>query len=494
MEFRIRPGNVPPGKKVRTLTKLIRVGSLQFKFAVTYMFILVAVLAVLNTYPVLVTQDLVFQSKQTTLQGHASVIAASLSGLETLTVDGVDQVMTLLDDQNLTRILVTDPVGKILFDNSSQSENVGKYALFKEISGAMSGNDVFYSTFRNGAFMSRAAVPVISRGNPIGIVYVYEYDAEQGALLLDVQSNLRNISLLVSVIVILCSLFFSRALTSRVGELLRAIRIVREGKYSHRAAIRGRDELTELAGEFNRLTDRLQTTEEMRRRFVSDASHELKTPLASISLLADSILENENMDDDTVGEFVSDIREEAHRLHRITEKLLILTRLDAAPPPPPDPTNGKTVVEGVLHMLRPLAMACDITLSLEAGEDCVVGVGADDLYQIASNLIENAIKYSSPGGRVDVTLTGGETVAFSVKDTGIGIPEADLSRVFERFYRVDKARSRDAGGAGLGLSIVQEAVLRGGGQISVERRPEGGTCFLVLFPSCRPPPPPSDSP
>lgn len=456
---------------------------LQWKFAMTYLIILIAVLVVLNTYPVIVTQNLVFRSKQTTLSGQSAVIASSLSGLETLTPDGVEQVMTLLDEHNLSRVFVTDANGKILYDTSKKASNVGKYALFREISDVLSGNDVFDSSFKDGAFLSRASTPVISRGNPIGVVFVYEYDAKQGALLVDVQSNLRTISIAVSVIVIACSLLLSRALTSRISELLRAIRIVRAGEYNHRVSIQGRDELADLAGEFNQLTDRLQTTEGIRRRFVADASHELKTPLASIRLLADSILQNDNMDAETTRDFISDIRDESIRLHRITEKLLILTRLDACQEPPPGQANAKAVLENCIHMLKPLAAASNIALLFDAREDCVANIGPDELYQIASNLIENAIKYSAPGGRVDVSLTCGETAAvLSVQDNGIGIPEEELSHVFERFYRVDKARSRAAGGAGLGLSIVQDAVRRSGGQISVSRRPQGGTCFTVTLP------------
>ena len=234
------------------------------------------------------------------------------------------------------------------------------------------------------------------------------------------------------------------------------------------------------------MTDRLQKTEALRRRFVSDASHELKTPLASIRLLTDSILQDPNMDGKITREFVSDIGEEAARLHRITEKLLILTKMDAAPPERREQVDFHLVVESVLHMLQPVARNHQITLCVHAQPLCIVEATTDDLYQIAFNLIENAIKYSLPGGIVTVTLSGGETVCLKVEDHGIGIPEEDLTRVFERFYRVDKARSREAGGTGLGLSIVQESVLRHGGTVTAAQRKEGGTCFTVVFPPYRP--------
>lgn len=152
---------------------------------------------------------------------------------------------------------------------------------------------------------------------------------EQATLLLTLQKNLLRISAAVAGFVVLLSLLLSRILTRRFGVLLEAIRRVREGAYSYHAEIGGRDEISEIAEEFNSLSDRLQTTEEARRRFVSDASHELKTPLAGIRLLSDSILQTEDIDAATVREFVGDIVQETDRLTRITENLLRLTRLDS---------------------------------------------------------------------------------------------------------------------------------------------------------------------
>ena len=245
----------------------------------------------------------------------------------------------------------------------------------------------------------------------------------------------------------------------------------------------GGDELCLLAGEFNELTGRLQTTEEVRRRFVSDASHELKTPLASIRLLTDSILQTGDMDPATVKDFVSDIGEEAERLTRISEKLLTLTRMDSAVAVAEVPVDVKRVVEKVEHMLTPLADEGEVTVETDLQEDCMVLATEDDLYQIAFNLMENAVKYNLPGGSVTVTLRGaGDLVTLTVEDTGVGIPEEDLGKVFDRFYRVDKARSRAAGGTGLGLSIVRDTVRQHGGAVTVRRRESEGTCFEVAFP------------
>ncbi len=457
--------------------------SLQTKYALTYLVVIAAVLALLNTYPVLVSQKMVFQSKQTSLQSQAAVVASALAGPDALSQEGVSRVMEVLGDTGLSRVLVADSSGMVVYDTASASGAMGRYAMLGEVVSALKGNDVFRVDFAAGAFRSRAAVPVTYRGMTLGAVYVDEYDAEQGGFLLGVQQTLRTISLIIVFVAMTLSLFFSKALTGRITELLGAIRIVREGEYSHRVEVSGRDEMSQMAQEFNALTGRLQTTEEVRRRFVSDASHELKTPLASIRLLTDSILQNEAVDPDTVREFVGDIGEEAERLQRITEKLLTLTRLDAGTPVEAEAVPVEEVAQRVTHMLRPLARAVEVDLRVKLEEGLTVRATRDDLYQILFNLMENAVKYNLPGGEITLTGKGEEAWAvLTVEDTGVGIPEEDIDRIFDRFYRVDKARSRAAGGTGLGLSIVRDTARRHGGDVTAHRREGKGTCFTVRLP------------
>ena len=459
--------------------------SIQVKFALTYILIVAAVLSLLNTYPLLVSRDLVITSKETSLQSQAGFIAGALAVSETLTEEGVEQAMEDLGPMTFNRITITGPTGLVLYDTEEVGNARGHYALLWEIATALrdTGNDVFRCEYRDGAFRSWAVAPVVYRNMVIGAVYLHERDTEQASLLLGIQNNLRNISFVICAVALVMSVIVSGAITRRIAALLRAIRIVREGEYGHRVVIKGGDELSQLAGEFNELTGRLQTTEEVRRRFVSDASHELKTPLASIRLLTDSILQTGDMDPATVKDFVSDIGEEAERLTRISEKLLTLTRMDSAVAVAEVPVDVKRVVEKVEHMLTPLADEGEVTVETDLQEDCMVLATEDDLYQIAFNLMENAVKYNLPGGSVTVTLRGaGDLVTLTVEDTGVGIPEEDLGKVFDRFYRVDKARSRAAGGTGLGLSIVRDTVRQHGGAVTVRRRESEGTSFEVAFP------------
>lgn len=458
--------------------------SLQGKYVATYLLLVVAIVLVLNTYPLIMAQNMVFSAKEASLKRQALAIGSALAVSEVLTEDGVAQAMELLDDMQGTRVLVTNESGLILYDSSTLEKRTGDYAITAEVVKALRGEDVCRSEYRQGAFRTRVAVPTVYRGVTLGAVYLYEYDTEQAEVLLSIQSTLRYISVVICVVALVAALILSKALTRNTSRLLGGIRSVREGEYNHRIEVKGKDEMAQLAMEFNELTDRLQTIEEVRRRFVSDASHELKTPLASIRLLADSILQNSSVDMETVREFVSDIGEEADRLTRISQRLLALSRLDARLQRERVPVDVGQVVEKVGHMLLPLAHSAQVELRYQLQPHCMVLATQDDLYQVAFNLMENAVKYNQPGGAVTVEVAREEYwITLTVQDTGVGIPEEDLLRVFDRFYRVDKARSREAGGTGLGLSIARDTARLHGGDIMAQRGPDGvGARFTARFP------------
>ena len=449
------------------------------------MSILLIVLVLMNTYPLLVSEDLVFRAKHTALQASASAINTAVAGLEELTEENVAQAMEAVEIDGVSRAVVTDENGLALYDTREVGSAAGYYVFYTELVQALRGYSAVYSVYEEGAFRSSAAQPVLYRNQIIGAVYVYDYDTQQASLLKDLQNNLMRISVGIAILVVCVSLAFSRGLTRRLDSLLTAIRGVREGAYNQRAVLSGHDEYTQIAGEFNDLVDRLQETENARRRFVSDASHELKTPLAAIRLLTDSILQNENIDGATVREFVSDIGQEAERLSRITEDLLRLTRLDSGVAETPERVEISPVLERVVKMLRPVADEKDVSIVTACSDGAAAAATPGEIHQILYNLMENAVKYNRRGGFVRVSVDmGEETSTITVEDNGIGIPAEDLPRVFERFYRVDKARSRAAGGMGLGLSIVRDTVSRRGGVVRAEGAPGGGTRFIVTLP-CR---------
>jgi len=457
--------------------------SVQFTFMTIFFLFIALMIALLTTYPTTSSRDIVYSTKRSSMISQSAVMSSSLSVLESLNSDNVNQVMELVDVKSFDRIVVTDGSGMSIYDSAAAGHVSGIYVLFPELWDALGGKSSFSSRFDGEAFFSHAAAPVYSNGVIIGAVYLSEYDAHQAVLINQIQARLRSVALTSGIAVFLMVFLFAKALTRRITALVKAMRIVREGQYDYRLLPRGGDEVTELQEEFNDMTQRLQKTEELRRRFVSDASHELRTPLASIRLLSDSILHSDDMDERTMREFVSDIGTEAERLQRLTEKLMNLTRMDGKLQIVQAPVDVRRVAEKTIHLLAPLAKKCNVTIFTDFADGCIITASEDDIYQIIFNLAENAVKYNSFGGNVFMSLRAeGGFARLVIEDTGMGIPDEDAPHVFSRFYRVDKARSRAAGGSGLGLSIVHDAVKTHNGKIYFEKRETVGTRFVVTFP------------
>ena len=456
--------------------------SSQLRYAVAYILLTAVVLLFLNIYTSTKMRTMIFGAQQQSLEDKAQLVTTALLQLDDLSASKTEQAINSLDDLRTTRTVVTDAFGMAVYDSMETGNAEGKLLLFPEIINALYGNDTFYCVYSDGAIESRIAVPLVKNGITTGIVYLMQYDTAQGALISALQTNVLRITAALEAGVILISIAFSTLFSRRLRHILHSIRSMRDGDYTHKIQLHGHDEVDLLGQEFNNLAERLEESERRRRQFVSDASHELKTPLASIKLLSDSILQNE-MDVSTQREFISDIGREADRLGRLSQKLLTLTKLDSSIEDEREIIDAAPTVQKVVRMLQPLADLRGISLSLSVADGCTVMTVEDDLYQIVFNLVENAIKYNHDNGSVKIDLQrSGDDVMLTVADTGVGISEDAMQHIFERFYRVDKARSRAAGGAGLGLSIVYDMVKRNYGTVSVKAGSNGGTVFSVLFP------------
>jgi two-component system phosphate regulon sensor histidine kinase PhoR len=240
---------------------------------------------------------------------------------------------------------------------------------------------------------------------------------------------------------------------------------------------------------FHDVTD-LRRLERMRQDFVANASHELKTPLASIKAYTETLLDWALRDDSVNVRFLERIDEQAERLNQLILDLLSLARLESGQGVfDHQPLEIVPVLEACVEAHRGRASAKNLDLTFdpdELDEGTLILADEEAVHQIADNLIDNAIKYTPENGSVHVHCSLQEDrVAVEVTDTGIGIPREDLPRIFERFYRVDKARSRELGGTGLGLSIVKHLVQSIGGRIDVNSRLGSGSKFTVLFPRPR---------
>ena len=452
----------------------------QLRYALVYVVITFVVLLILNLFCSEISQELFNKSKETSMVEKCQLAADEIAALEVINASTVSGAVKEMVSLKVTRLIITDHTALVLYDSLNPEPDY--YALFPEILCAMEGNDVFFSQYHDGAIQSHAATPVIAYKTTLGCVYMMEYDTEQGSLIKSLQNTVLQITLILEAIVILFSIIFYKSYSRRIAKILTSMRIIQKGDYTHKVKLGGHDELTFLGDEFNDLSEKLQTSEQKRSRFVSDASHELKTPLASIKLLTDSILQND-MDLETVREFVGDIGNEADRLTRTTGKLLSLTKVDGQVAEDCEIINMAPTVERVVRMLSGIAKQNQITIETDLAQDSPVLILEDDLYQIAFNLVENGIKYNITGGKLTVRLMRQDDNAIlQVSDTGMGIPDDALSHIFERFYRVDKARSRATGGSGLGLAIVRAIVLRNNGEIKVETQIDQGTVFTVSFP------------
>lgn len=423
-----------------------------------------------------------YNSKEKMLTDKCQLVASEVSSLDVLNTNSVSQAVSNMERLSLSTIIVTDQNGVSIYNSDAARTTQDEHTVYPEIATALQGNDVFNWSYHDGIMCSTAAVPIYSYGTMIGCVYMVENDAQQGALIQSLQTNVLITTISLELIVIAFSITFSRLFTNRLRKIMDSIRIVREGDYSHTLELSGNDELNVLGNEFNGLISRLQISEQKRRQFVSDASHELKTPLASIKLLSDSVLQND-MDIETIREFMQDIGNEADRLNRMTQKLLSLSKIESQSESDFEITYIGPTVEKVVRMLKVIADHNNISITTDLTGDSPILILEDDLYQILFNLVENGIKYNVPGGNLSVQLHRSEDDAvIRICDTGVGIPEDALDNIFERFYRVDKARSRKSGGSGLGLSIVQNMVERNRGKIEVSSVVGQGTCFTITFP------------
>ena len=196
--------------------------SVQLKFSVTFLLLIAGLLVLLNTYPTIVSRDMVFTSKQAAMQNQAGVISSALSVADELSADTVAEIMGLLDLRSMTRVVVTDDNALILYDTAKLDPAVGRYALFSEISRALQGKLVFRSSYDGRAFMSHQSMPIRSGGVSIGAVYLYQYDSQQALLISGIQSNLRKITLIMGIAALILMFIFSRRLTNRVTELAKA--------------------------------------------------------------------------------------------------------------------------------------------------------------------------------------------------------------------------------------------------------------------------------
>lgn len=285
-------------------------------------------------------------------------------------------------------------------------------------------------------------------------------------------------------IVFALALVFSRTLTKPFERVTKAINEVQAGYSNEPISVPDLAETVHIVDAFNQLLERMKILDDSRQEFVSNVSHELKTPLTSMRVLAEALLMQEGAPEELYKEFLGDIVSEIDRENQIITDLLALVKMDKkAKELSISQVDINELTELILKRLRPIARKQNIELVYESIRPVTAEVDEVKMTLIMSNLVENAIKYNKEHGWVKVVVDADhQYFTFEVRDSGIGIPEESLARVYERFYRVDKSHSREIGGTGLGLAITKDAVLAHRGFITLTSKEGEGTCFTVKMP------------
>lgn len=285
-------------------------------------------------------------------------------------------------------------------------------------------------------------------------------------------------------LILVYAFFYSGVFTKPFLNLRKAISHLTEGYMDDEVKVDGFYEVKQISLSLNQMLLRIKNLESSRQEFVSNVSHELKTPLTSVKVLADSLLMQDNVSPELYREFLVDIADEIERENKIINDLLSLVKLDKAA----NDVNITSIkindlLELVLKRLRPIAKKSNIELIYESYRPVIAEVDEVKISLAFSNLIENAIKYNIEDGWVRVSLNADHKYFYvKVSDSGIGIPEEAQDSIFDRFYRVDKARSRGTGGTGLGLAITKNAIHMHKGAIKVYSKENEGTTFTVRIP------------
>ncbi len=328
------------------------------------------------------------------------------------------------------------------------------------------------------------AVPIVYDTQRIGVLFYSSSIQDVIDKVAQIGYRLLLVFIFVTIIVFLLCYEFAKWTTKPIANMTEAIYEMSKGKFNMRVRSSGTNEMKQLANTFNMMSEKMENFDRLRNEFVSNASHELKTPLSSMKILVESILYQEEMDKEITTEFLQDINSEIDRMSAVISDLLILVQIDQNDTLlKKEKVSLNDLIRQSAHSLSPIVQKKDIIINLTATEEVFAYVDKIKMSQAIYNLIENAIKYSEEGIVTIALKKTPESVFITISDTGIGIPQEDLTHVFERFYRVDKARARGTGGTGLGLSIVQRIMFLHGGKITLTSKEGEGSTFVLELPA-----------
>lgn len=392
----------------------------------------------------------------------------------------IEQVANLYDG----RVLVIGQNYSVVKDTYGVA--TGKLIISEEVIKTFNGESISHYDDDNSYI--EITVPITrnidGKNNIVGVILtsVSTVPINQNWEILSRNSMLFMFILFVLILAI--AFFMPRVMLRPFNRLATAISEVKSGLTDEKIEVNDYIETEHIVDAFNQLVERMRVLEESRQEFVSNVSHELKTPLTSVKVLADSLNNQDNVPVEVYKDFMSDIVNEIDRENVIINDLLSLVKMDKKNPNINiTQVNVNELIESVFKRLLPLAKSKKVDLIFESVRQVTAELDEIKFSLALSNLIENGIKYNHEEGYVKVSLDADyQNFIITVSDSGIGIPDEDQKSIFERFYRVDKSHSREIGGTGLGLSICKSAILLHKGTISVESKEDIGTTFTVKVP------------
>ncbi len=410
----------------------------------------------------------------------------------------LDQLSNLYDG----RVLIIDQNFKVIKDTYGISE--GRTVISEEVIRCFKGSASTNYDSKNGYI--EITTPIVNTvvSTTSGIQAETESDTKEslaeGVILSSVSTstimatldilNRRAmiVELIALVFIVAIALVLSNLLTAPFERVTQAINEVKAGFTDEEISVNDYVETEHIVDAFNQLLGRMKVLDDSRQEFVSNVSHELKTPLTSMKVLADSLMAQEEVPAELYKEFMTDIANEIERENKIISDLLSLVKMDKkAADINIVSMDINELLELILKRLRPIARTRNVEVIFESIRPVTAEVDEVKLTLALSNLVENAIKYNVPGGWVRVILDADhQFFTVEVSDSGIGIPQEELEHIYERFYRVDKSHSRKSGGSGLGLAITRSAILMHRGSIRVISEEEQGTTFIVKIPLIHP--------
>ena len=396
----------------------------------------------------------------------------------------LEQLSNLYDG----RVLIINGNFRVIKDTYAISE--GKTMISEEVIQCFKGESVSRYDSTNGYIeMTIPIVETVEKDDQttsrIRGVILASTSTDSIAATLEILSRRALILEIVMAILILgIVLFFSHILITPFNRVTKAINEVKDGYTDKEISVPDYLETEHIVEAFNQLLGRMRVINDSRQEFVANVSHELKTPMTSVKVLADSLNQQPDAPVELYREFMQDITEEIERENKIINDLLTLVKMDKTEAElEVQPVDINALLEATLKRLRPIARARDIEMTFESNRPVTAEVDELKMSQIFTNLVENAVKYNKEHGWVKVRLDADhQFFTVEVADSGIGIKQEDYDHIFERFYRVDKSHSREIGGTGLGLSITRSAVLLHRGSIKVSSVEGEGTVFTVKIP------------